>query len=136
MKLRLILGDQLNLKHSWYSTHEEDTLYVMYELNQEATYVVHHIQKIVAFFSAMQGFASDLRAQGHQVLYFDINSIESKKPLKENIMKLIDQKGIEKFEYQLPDEYRMDQQLNTIAKSLDIPQKALIRNIFLLREQT
>lgn len=131
MKLRLILGDQLNLKHSWYSTHEEDTLYVMYELNQEATYVVHHIQKIVAFFSAMQGFASDLRAQGHQVLYFDINSIESKKPLKENIKKLIDQKGIEKFEYQLPDEYRMDQQLNTIAESLDIPSESFDTEHFL-----
>ena len=85
MKLRLILGDQLNLNHSWYSTKKEDTLYVMYELNQEAKYVVHHIQKIVAFFSAMQGFAAELRSRGHQVLYFDINTRESKKSLEDNI---------------------------------------------------
>ena len=83
MKMRLILGDQLNLKHSWYSTIDEQTLYVMYELNQEASYVVHHIQKIVAFFSAMQSFAANLRNRGHQVLYFDINTNESNKSLKE-----------------------------------------------------
>ena len=133
MKLRLILGDQLNLKHSWYSTIDEQTLYVMYELNQEASYVIHHIQKIVAFFTAMQSFAANLRNRGHQVLYFDINTNESKKSLKENIKKLISQEGIKKFEYQLPDEYRLDQQLMEIVKSLNIPQ-AMTLSTFSLRE--
>ncbi len=131
MKLRLILGDQLNLNHSWYSAKKEDTLYVMYELNQEAKYVVHHIQKIVAFFSAMQGFAADLKDQGHQVLYFDINTKESKKSLEENIKDLIAEKGIIKFEYQLPDEYRLDQQLKGIAECLDIPTESFDSEHFL-----
>ena len=131
MKLRLILGDQLNLKHSWYSTIDEQTLYVMYELNQEASYVVHHIQKIVAFFSAMQSFAANLRNRGHRVLYFDINTNESKKSLKENIKKLISQEGIKKFEYQLPDEYRLDQQLIEIVKSLNIPSESYDSEHFL-----
>ena len=46
MTLRLILGDQLNLKHSWFDKKDESTLYVLYELHQETNYVVHHIQKI------------------------------------------------------------------------------------------
>ena len=29
MKLRLILGDQLNLDHSWYKVNEQDTIYVI-----------------------------------------------------------------------------------------------------------
>ena len=74
MTLRLVLGDQLNLKHSWFDKKDEFTLYVLYELHQETNYVVHHIQKIVAFFSAMRAFASGLQNRGHQVLYFDINS--------------------------------------------------------------
>ena len=61
MKLRLLLGDQLNLRHSWFDKQDDNTLYVLYELQQETSYVVHHIQKIVAFFTAMRAFASDLQ---------------------------------------------------------------------------
>ena len=96
--LRLILGDQLNLKHSWFEKQDENTIYVLYELHQETDYVVHHIQKLVAFFSAMRAFASDIQNQGHQVLYFDINSNASKNSLENNIKDLISQKNIGKFE--------------------------------------
>jgi deoxyribodipyrimidine photolyase-related protein len=34
MTLRLILGDQLNLKHSWFEKQDENTIYVLYELHQ------------------------------------------------------------------------------------------------------
>ena len=47
MKLRLLLGDQLNLRHSWFDKQDDNTLYVLYELQQETSYVVHHIQKII-----------------------------------------------------------------------------------------
>jgi deoxyribodipyrimidine photolyase-related protein len=124
MTLRLVLGDQLNLKHSWFDKKDESTLYVLYELHQETNYVVHHIQKIVAFFSAMRAFASDLQNRGHQVLYFDINSNAAIKSLEENIKELITEKGIEKFEYQLPDEYRLDEQLKFICKNISIPSES------------
>jgi len=48
-KLRLILGDQLNEQHSWYTTPESDCIYLMAEMLQETNYVKHHIQKVVAF---------------------------------------------------------------------------------------
>ena len=48
--LRLILGDQLNLQHSWFQHIDDSTLYVVAELQQEMDYASHHIQKIQAFF--------------------------------------------------------------------------------------
>jgi deoxyribodipyrimidine photolyase-related protein len=131
MKLRLLLGDQLNLKHSWFYKQEDNTFYVLYELHQETHYVIHHIQKIVAFFSAMRAFASDLQKQGHQVHYFDINSPASKKSLEDNIKNLIAEKGFTKFEYQLPDEYRLDQQLKSIGNHIDIPSESFDTEHFL-----
>ena len=133
--LRLILGDQLNLKHSWFEKQDENTIYVLYELHQEADYVVHHIQKLVAFFSAMRAFASDLQNQGHQVLYFDINSNASKKSLENNIKDLISEKDIGKFEYQLPDEYRLDEQLKSICKNINIPSKSFDTEHFLTTKE-
>ena len=131
MTLRLVLGDQLNLKHSWFDKKDESTLYVLYELHQETNYVVHHIQKIVAFFSAMRAFASGLQNRGHQVLYFDINSNAAIKSLEKNIKELITEKGIEKFEYQLPDEYSLDEQLKFICKNISIPSESFETEHFL-----
>ena len=70
--LRLILGDQLNASHSWYQSKSDDVLYVIAEMHQEASYVKHHIQKICAFFAAMQAFASALQSAGHQVLHIKL----------------------------------------------------------------
>ncbi|WP_287817536.1 cryptochrome/photolyase family protein, partial [Idiomarina sp.] len=39
--VRLILGDQLNVRHSWFRQKEQGILYVMMELKQETDYVVH-----------------------------------------------------------------------------------------------
>ena len=49
-KLRLILGDQLNSKHSWFLETNENVTYCMFEMRQETDYVTHHIQKVVGFF--------------------------------------------------------------------------------------
>ena len=57
-RLRLILGDQLNASHRWFREKDETTLYLIAELHQEASYVIHHIQKICAFFAAMSAFAN------------------------------------------------------------------------------
>ena len=33
--LRLILGDQLNIRHNWYGKKSDDIVYVMMEMRQE-----------------------------------------------------------------------------------------------------
>ena len=67
--LRLILGDQLNAQHSWFSTVNNEHTFVMIESREEGSYAPHHIQKVVGIFSAMRQFAHSLKSQGHQLHY-------------------------------------------------------------------
>ena len=119
-KLRLILGDQLNHKHTWFKEQENNTLYMFMEMRQETDYVVHHIQKVVGFFCAMRNFAEYLKERGHKVLYLKISDKKNKQTLTENLKQLISEYKIKKFEYQLPDEYRLDVQLKDFCNDLKI----------------
>lgn len=129
--LRLILGDQLNINHSWFKKVDDDVVYVLFEMRQETDYVKHHIQKIVGFFSAMRAFAQSLEAQGHRVVYYRINDDHNTQSLTQNLSQIIQKHPIKKFEYQLPDEYRLDVQLKTFSKELNIPHEVFDTEHFL-----
>jgi deoxyribodipyrimidine photolyase-related protein len=118
--LRLILGDQLNLNHSWFENRDESISFLMLEMRQETDYVAHHIQKVVAFFVAMRDFASQLEAKGHQVLYFRLDDEQNSGGLDHMIPKLTQTYSFERFEYLLPDEYRLDLQLKSLCQHLKI----------------
>jgi len=118
--LRLILGDQLNSQHSWFQEKDQEVIYFMAEMRQETDYVAHHIQKVTAFFLAMRNFAEELKNEGHQVIYFPLDGQDNQQDLEKNIQQLVKQHSIKKFEYLLPDEYRLDQQLQTISENLSI----------------
>ncbi|MFV8357283.1 cryptochrome/photolyase family protein, partial [Flavobacterium sp. XS1P32] len=123
-KLRLILGDQLNSEHSWFKQIDHDTVYVLAEMRQETDYVKHHIQKVVAFFLSMRNFYTSLQSKGHQAIYYQINANSNPNDLAKIINSCIEKYNIEKFEYLLPDEYRLDVQLQSIGASLTIPSEA------------
>jgi deoxyribodipyrimidine photolyase-related protein len=118
--LRLILGDQLNINHSWFSEVNPNVMYVMAEMRQETNYVKHHIQKVVAFFLSMRNFAQELQAKGHEVVYFKISDATNLHDLEKIILNCIEKHQIKQFEYQLPDEYRLDEQLKNIRAALNI----------------
>ncbi len=120
-RLRLLLGDQLNSKHSWFRETSDDIIYLMAEMRQETDYVKHHIQKVVAFFLAMRNFADELSELDHTVIYVRINDEGNPQELEPLIKKYIQHTGAAKFEYLLPDEYRLDEQLNSICEGLEIP---------------
>ncbi|CDG83133.1 cryptochrome/photolyase family protein [Janthinobacterium agaricidamnosum] len=109
--LRLILGDQLNLQHRWFSEVDPSTMYILMEVRQETDYVLHHAQKILAIFAAMRDMARQLREAGHQVHYIAIDDQESARSIPENIDALIKHYDACAFEYQAPDEWRLDEQL-------------------------
>jgi deoxyribodipyrimidine photolyase-related protein len=134
-KLRFLLGDQLNIQHSWFSSVEPDTVYVLMELRQESTYVTHHIQKIVAFFSAMEAFAENLRQLGHEVIYVYCDAPENSGNLETELSNIIETRNIELFEYQLPDEYRLDKQLRDFCLGIKIPSKAYDTEHFFCRRE-
>ncbi|CAA0110761.1 (6-4) photolyase [BD1-7 clade bacterium] len=110
-QLRLILGDQLNADHSWYKIHDPACLYVITELHQETSYVTHHVQKICAFFSAMQHFADALSQSGHHVVYLTLDDTSDFKTLPVLLAHIVAVTQVDKLEYQRPDEYRLKQQL-------------------------
>ena len=116
----MILGDQLNSKHSWFSKKDGKVLYVMMEVKQESEYVKHHIQKIVGFFASMREFAGQLQSKGHHVYYLKINDKDNKHTFGNNLGMIIKKFSVQKFEYQLPDEYRLDRQLRKYSDALRI----------------
>jgi deoxyribodipyrimidine photolyase-related protein len=118
--LRLILGDQLNSCHSWFKTPDPEVTYTLMELRSETDYVTHHIQKITGFFAAMREFTDELRKQGHQVIYFRLNDLQNRQSFADNCKALIEEYNFNHFEYQLPDEYRVDQHLGSFSESLNI----------------
>ena len=83
--LRLILGDQLNLNHSWYKTADNNVVYLMMEVRSETDYTTHHIQKLFGFFAAMRAFEIQLRKLKHQVLYIKINDKENLQSFDKNM---------------------------------------------------
>ncbi|MBN1559230.1 cryptochrome/photolyase family protein [candidate division KSB1 bacterium] len=129
--LRLILGDQLNGRHSWFRAPDEHVLYVMMELRQETVYVRHHIQKVLAFFAAMRAFAHELRQDGHRLHYVTLDDASNSGHLTENLLQLIRRWRIKRFEYLLPDEFRLDQQLRRFCESLPIETSAVDTEHFL-----
>ncbi|MCK8521370.1 cryptochrome/photolyase family protein [Aquimarina sp. D1M17] len=131
MTLRLILGDQLNRQHSWYENNESDTYYFLAEMRQETDYTRHHIQKVVAFFLSMRNFSEWLKEQGFSVIYYQLDEENNAQDLIINLQQIIKDKGIRKFEYQLPDEYRLDQQLKSFCDKLDIKSEAFDTEHFL-----
>jgi deoxyribodipyrimidine photolyase-related protein len=118
--LRLILGDQLNTKHSWFEQKNDEVSYVMLEVMQEQRYVMHHVQKILAFFAAMRNFAHQLTKKGHQVIYLTLDDPDNQQDFEKNLQRIIQQEKFTRFEYLLPDEYRLDEQLKHICTQLKI----------------
>ena len=123
--LRLLLGDQLNSEHSWFDEVNPNVMYVMAEMRQETDYVKHHIQKVVVFFLSMRNFSEELINKGHQVVYYKISDSNNPHNLEQLILDLVENNKIEQFEYQFPDEYRLDEQLKSICEKLSIPKKAV-----------
>jgi deoxyribodipyrimidine photolyase-related protein len=119
-KLRLLLGDQLNIEHSWFAHKDPSVLYVLMEVRKETDYVWHHIQKACAFFAAMEGFSETLNSNGHNTLYLKLDAQENKQSFSANCEALIKKHTIESFEYQLPDEYRVDEELKNFCATLNI----------------
>jgi len=133
--LRLLLGDQLNIKHSWFKNTNEEVVYALFEMRQETDYVKHHIQKVVGFFAAMRQFSEELKTKKHEVCYLKINDKNNTQSLPKNLSTLIKKHNIDRFEYIYPDEYRLDDQLSQFCLSLSIPSEAVSAEHFYTKRE-
>ncbi|GAA6773488.1 cryptochrome/photolyase family protein [Flavobacterium sp. CGRL2] len=121
--LRLILGDQLNGNHSWFETIDYSITYVMMEIRTETDYAIHHIQKITGFFAAMRQFSNFLKSKKHHCIYLEINDKDNLQSLEANLSLIIERDHYTRFEYLLPDEYRVDAVLQKFTSQLVITSK-------------
>lgn len=123
--LRLVLGDQLDPGHHWFSDVRAEMIYVLMEVRQETDYTLHHAQKLIAIFAAMRRFARLLRAAGHRVHYIEIDDPLNRQAIPANLDSVAELHGATCIEYLLPDEWRLDQQLSAYAAAASMPVRAV-----------
>lgn len=137
--LRLILGDQLNIEHSWFKEKAEPYEYILMEVREEASYVRHHIQKLVAFFSAMRLFRDELKQRGFSVRYLKLDDPENRQSLAANLEHLLKSGTYSGFEYQQADEYRVRESLRSLSErisvSASIPTRSVSSEHFLVEPE-
>lgn len=121
MIVRIILGDQLNYEHPWFNKTDREVIYTMMEIRQETDYVLHHSQKVIAFFAAMRSFEKFLLSKGHRVHYFRIDDTHNTHTIHGNLLYLNTLYDIKKAEYLEPDEYRLDLIMKKLEKDVKIP---------------
>ncbi len=121
MKLRLILSDQLNLNHSWFQAKSDDVMYVMMETRQELEFVCLHRQKQLGILANMREFSKQIRSQGHNIQYIYLDEPTNEQQLDWNLLHLLSEYHVSKFEFQQADEYSTHAMMQQFVSSLDIP---------------
>lgn len=132
-RLRLILGDQLNARHSWYRAPatQGDTLYVLMEVRSETDYVWHHAQKVLGIFSAMRRFARALTQSGLAVHYILLGEADNQHRFAANLATLIDRHQISELQWQQPDEWRVAEHLRQFAADCGVAHQVVDSEHFL-----
>ncbi len=134
--LRLVLGDQLNHEHSWYEGEPTGAVvYALMETRSETDYTRHHVQKVIAYFLAMRAFAKTLRAAGHRVHYLELDDADNAQSVSGNLEVLAKAYGVQRVEYQLPDEWRLDRELSNFRESARVPVHAVDTEHFLTKRE-
>ncbi len=117
--IRLILGDQLNINHSWFEKGDDGIIYVMAEQRSETDYTLHHAQKLIAVLSAMRRFAADLEARGHRLRYFRLGDADNPQNFPDTLATVVQEHKPARFEWQTPDEYRLQRIIAQAAEGFE-----------------
>ncbi|WP_102797840.1 cryptochrome/photolyase family protein [Bowmanella denitrificans] len=137
MKLLLLLGDQLCLKHPVLQHLNPATDHIlMAELPDEASYVPHNKLKIALVFSAMRHFAAALMQQGFSVHYYQYTDTKDRWQSFDALL----QYQLSCFAYQAlylvePGEHRLQSQFNQWADSLPVPVRQFDSHHFIFSRQ-
>lgn len=130
--LRLILGDQLNARHSWFRSVDDEVVYVLMEVRSETDYVRHHAQKVLGIFAAMRRFGEALVKAGHRVEHLRIGDTRNQHSFAANLPWLIAQFGATRLERMEADEWRVEQALLEAFEASALPNAVVSAEHFLL----
>jgi len=131
-RLGLILGDQLNENNAVLEAldREHDCL-LMGELVEEASYVQHHIQKIILVFSAMRHYASERREQGWTVHYHEFSPRANVLSFTDLVRSYVRQHPVDEIVVAWPGEWRVLEQIRGWERELGVPVTVLPDTRFL-----
>ncbi len=125
--LRLVLGDQLNLKISSLTDYDPETdIILMCEVSEEATYVKHHKKKIAFIFSAMRHFSTELKNNGYTVEYTRIEDPDNTGSFFGEVERCLKTYDLNKIVVTEASEYRCLEEIKSWGKQLNC--KVLILN--------
>ena len=94
---------------------------LMVEVNDEATYVRHHQQKLVLVLSAMRHFANELKSNGVQVDYVRMDSDANPSSFSDEISLALQRHPYDRLVVTEPGEWRVREMMRTWQKAFDIP---------------
>ncbi len=134
--LRVILGDQLSESISSLNQCDRgNDIILMAEVMTEASYVKHHKAKLTFVFSAMRHFAQQLKSQGFQVCYVELEDKGNTGDLVSECQRWFSHYQLEQVIMTEPSEYRLLEAFETLAASNTIPITLLPDDRFLASKQ-
>jgi len=120
--LTLILGDQLDpAVGALRACEPDDTVVLLAEVADEATYVPHHPQKIALVFSAMRHFAAELREQGWTVDHVALGDPDNSGTLRDEVTRAVARHGAGVVHVTEPGEWRLAHALDGWPEHLGVP---------------
>ena len=108
-----VLGDQLSLDlPSLAGVDPADTVVLMAEVEEEATYVRHHKRKIAYLFSAMRHFAQELRGLGWTVEYVELEDPDTSGSFTGEVARAVERHSPAAIRVTEPGEWRLKAQFD------------------------
>lgn len=130
--LRFILGDQLTRNVSALQNLDpQHDVVLMAEVQEEATYVRHHKQKVVFILSAMRHFAEELRHEGIRVDYVHLDDTENSGSFDGEIRRAVQRHDATRVVMTEPGEWRVEAMMRSWRDTLDVPVEILDDDRFL-----
>jgi deoxyribodipyrimidine photolyase-related protein len=120
-RLHFVLGDQLTRNLSSLRDLQPGDLVLMAEVNDEATYVLHHQRKIAFLFSAMRHFAAGLRAEGVLVDYVTLDDPGNTGSFTGELQRAIGRHVVSHVVITEPGEWRVMQMITGWEVALGLP---------------
>ncbi len=124
--LLFILGDQLSRALSSLNACAiENTVVLMAEVQEEATYAAHHKKKIAFIFSAMRHFARELQAEGCRVEYVKLDDPGNSGSLTGEAKRAVARLCPQRVVLTEPGEWRVARMVRSWEAELGVPVRVL-----------
>ena len=117
-----VLGDQLSPSLPTLSEADrENTVILMMEVMEEASYVPHHPKKIAFIFSAMRHYAEELRDQGWMVDYVPLDDEGNSGNFTGEVKRAISRHHVTAVHITEASEYRVMEMIDGWKQAFDVP---------------